>query len=98
MVIEVVAGVIYKDNKFLIAQRNLKKAQGEIYGKDYGDKKDLEAIDDIEDKIKYIGLGLRGRDIFDLELTSDVDNIKVLHDYKDVFSLERSRTTDPTTM
>ena len=26
--IEVVAGVIYKDNKFLIAQRNLKKDQG----------------------------------------------------------------------
>lgn len=26
--IEVVAGVIYKNNKFLIAQRNLKKAQG----------------------------------------------------------------------
>lgn len=27
IMIEVVAGVIYKDNKFLIAQRNLKKAQ-----------------------------------------------------------------------
>lgn len=26
--IEVVAGVIYKDNKFLIAQRNLNKSQG----------------------------------------------------------------------
>lgn len=26
--IEVVAGIIYKDNKFLIAQRNLKKSQG----------------------------------------------------------------------
>ena len=26
--IEVVAGIIYKDNKFLIAQRNLNKAQG----------------------------------------------------------------------
>ena len=26
--IEVVAGVIYKNNKFLIAQRNLKKSQG----------------------------------------------------------------------
>lgn len=26
--IEVVAGVIYKENKFLIAQRNLKKSQG----------------------------------------------------------------------
>ena len=31
MVIEVVAGVIYKDNKFLIAQRNLKKAQGGLW-------------------------------------------------------------------
>lgn len=29
--IEVVAGVIYKDNKFLIAQRNLKKAQGGLW-------------------------------------------------------------------
>ena len=26
--VEVVAGIIYKDDKFLIAQRNLKKAQG----------------------------------------------------------------------
>lgn len=31
MVIEVVAGVIYKDNKFLIAQRNFKKAQGGLW-------------------------------------------------------------------
>ena len=31
MIIEVVAGVIYKDNKFLIAQRNLKKAQGGLW-------------------------------------------------------------------
>lgn len=29
--IEVVAGVIYKDNKLLIAQRNLKKAQGGLW-------------------------------------------------------------------
>ena len=29
--IEVVAGVIYKDDKFLIAQRNLKKAQGGLW-------------------------------------------------------------------
>lgn len=29
--IEVVAGVIYKNNKFLIAQRNLKKAQGGLW-------------------------------------------------------------------
>lgn len=29
--IEVVAGVIYKDNKFLIAQRNLKKSQGGLW-------------------------------------------------------------------
>lgn len=29
--IEVVAGVIYKDNKFLIAQRNLKKDQGGLW-------------------------------------------------------------------
>lgn len=29
--IEVVAGVIYKDNKFLITQRNLKKAQGGLW-------------------------------------------------------------------
>lgn len=29
--IEVVAGIIYKDNKFLIAQRNLKKAQGGLW-------------------------------------------------------------------
>ena len=30
-----------------------------------------------EDQLKYIGLGLRGRDIFDLELTTDVDQIKI---------------------
>ena len=29
--IEVVAGVIYKNNKFLIAQRNFKKAQGGLW-------------------------------------------------------------------
>lgn len=29
--IEVVAGIIYKDNKFLIAKRNLKKAQGGLW-------------------------------------------------------------------
>ena len=29
--IEVVAGIIYKDDKFLIAQRNLKKAQGGLW-------------------------------------------------------------------
>ena len=29
--IEVVAGVIYKNNKFLIAQRNIKKAQGGLW-------------------------------------------------------------------
>lgn len=29
--IEVVAGVIHKNNKFLIAQRNLKKAQGGLW-------------------------------------------------------------------
>ncbi len=29
--IEVVAGVIYKENKFLIAQRNLKKSQGGLW-------------------------------------------------------------------
>ena len=31
MIIEVVAGVIYKDDKFLIAQRNLNKAQGGLW-------------------------------------------------------------------
>ena len=29
--IEVVAGIIYKDNKFLIAQRNFKKSQGGLW-------------------------------------------------------------------
>ena len=29
--IEVVAGIIYKDDKFLIAQRNFKKAQGGLW-------------------------------------------------------------------
>lgn len=29
--VEVVAGIIYKDNKFLIAQRNLQKAQGGLW-------------------------------------------------------------------
>lgn len=29
--IEVVAGIIYKDDKFLIAQRNLQKAQGGLW-------------------------------------------------------------------
>lgn len=29
--IEVVAGIIYKDDKFLIAQRNIKKAQGGLW-------------------------------------------------------------------
>ena len=31
MLIEVVAGIIYKGDKFLIAQRNLKKAQGGLW-------------------------------------------------------------------
>ena len=30
--LEVVAGVIYKEDKFLIAQRNLKKTQGRFMG------------------------------------------------------------------
>ena len=30
--LEVVAGIIYKDDKFLIAQRNLKKTQGRFMG------------------------------------------------------------------
>lgn len=29
--VEVVAGIIYKDDKFLIAQRNLKKSQGGLW-------------------------------------------------------------------
>ena len=31
MMIEVVAAIIYKDDKFLIAQRNLKKSQGGLW-------------------------------------------------------------------
>lgn len=31
VVIEVVAAVIYKENKFMIAQRNLKKSQGGLW-------------------------------------------------------------------
>ena len=31
MMIEVVAGIIYKGDKFLIAQRNLKKSQGGLW-------------------------------------------------------------------
>lgn len=31
-----------------------------------------------EDQLKYIGLGLRGRDIFDLELTTDVSQILMI--------------------
>ena len=31
--LEVVAGIIYKDDKFLIAQRSLKKAQGGYWEK-----------------------------------------------------------------
>ena len=45
--------------------------------KDYSDEKDLADIQVIENKLKHVGLGLRGKDIFDLELTSDVDNVKV---------------------
>lgn len=30
-----------------------------------------------EEQLQHINLGLRGKDIFDLELTSDVDNIKI---------------------
>ena len=32
---------------------------------------------DLVQKIKHINLGLKGRDVFDLELTSDVNNVKV---------------------
>lgn len=32
---------------------------------------------ELENQLKYVNLGLRGRDIFDLELTSDVDTVKV---------------------
>ena len=39
--------------------------------------KSEEELNTIEDQLKYIGLGLRGRDIFDLELTSDVHQIDV---------------------
>ena len=51
---------------------------GEILSNlDYSKDEDLSTINLIEDKLKYVGLGLRGRDIFDLELSSVVDNIKV---------------------
>ena len=47
--IEVVAGVIYKDNKFLIAQRNLKKAQGGLWELPGGK---LEPNETAEDALK----------------------------------------------
>ena len=47
--IDVVAGVIYKNNKFLIAQRNLKKAQGGLWefpgGKVENDETEEHAIE-----------------------------------------------------
>lgn len=46
MVIEVVAGVIYKDDKFLIAQRNLKKAQGGLWEFPGGKPEPNEAAED----------------------------------------------------
>ena len=49
MVIEVVAGVIYKDDKFLIAQRNLKKAQGGLWEFPGGK---LEPNESAEDALK----------------------------------------------
>lgn len=47
--IEVVAGVIYKDSKFLIAQRNLKKAQGGLWEFPGGK---LEPNESAEDALK----------------------------------------------
>lgn len=47
--IEVVAGIIYKDNKFLIAQRNLKKAQGGLWEFPGGK---LEPNESAEDALK----------------------------------------------
>lgn len=47
--IEVVAGVIYKDDKFLIAQRNLKKSQGGLWEFPGGK---LEPNESAEDALK----------------------------------------------
>ena len=46
MLIEVVAGIIYKDDKFLIAQRNLKKAQGGLWEFPGGKREPGESFED----------------------------------------------------
>ena len=46
--IEVVAGIIYKNNKFLIAQRNLKKDQGGLWEFPGGKVEKNESYEKIE--------------------------------------------------
>lgn len=46
MLIEVVAGIIYKGDKFLIAQRNLKKAQGGLWEFPGGKREPGESFED----------------------------------------------------
>lgn len=46
MVIEVVAGIIYNGDKFLIAQRNLKKSQGGLWEFPGGKREDGETFEE----------------------------------------------------
>ena len=68
---------IHKYTKAMQSSTNLINLGTLFKNKNYNDPKDLEVIKTLEDKLKYVGLGLRGRDIFDLELTSDVYNVKI---------------------
>lgn len=70
MMIEVVAAIIYKDDKFLIAQRNLKKSQGGLWefpgGKiESGESKEealkREIFEEFRAEIKVRRIGNRSR-------------------------------------
>lgn len=53
MVIEVVAGIIYNGDKFLIAQRNLKKSQGGLWEFPGGKREEGETFEEaLKRKIK----------------------------------------------
>lgn len=65
---------IHKATKVICASTNLIDLGAKFKGKDASNQAELDTT---EKQLKNVGLGLRGRDIFDLELKLDVYNVKV---------------------
>ena len=94
--IEVVAGIIYKDDKFLIAQRNLKKAQGGLWefpgGKIEPGEKNEDALKrEIREEFKILPLEFIYDKFVDQYKISDPNTIEIRKSTKEeIIGLEKS--------